>query len=75
MTRQDFCNYSVAMDAALTMLEEKIRQTVTLCESLRNENADLRRQLLALQSDHMQMGEKMEHARGRLEGLLKQLPG
>jgi cell division protein ZapB len=75
LTRQDFCNYSVAMDAALTMLEEKIREAVQLCERLRSENHDLRQQLLALQNDRTQLGEKMDHARTRLEGLLKQLPG
>lgn len=63
------------MDASLTVLEEKIRQAVHLCQRLRDENLHLRRQLLALQHDRSQLGEKIDHARARLEGLLKQLPG
>ena len=75
MAHQAFFNYSIVMDAALTLLEEKIREAVNLCQRLRNENQDLRQQLLALQNDRTHLGEKMDHARARLEGLLKQLPG
>ncbi|MSQ71270.1 MAG: hypothetical protein EXR27_08290 [Betaproteobacteria bacterium] len=62
------------MDTALTMLEQKTREVVQLCERLRIENRDLRQQLQVLQSERTRIGEKMDHARTRLEGLLKQLP-
>jgi len=62
------------MDAELTALEEKIRQTIQLCQRLRDENRGLRQQLAALQGDKKQLADKIDGARTRLETLLKQIP-
>ena len=75
LTSQDFSYYSVAMDEELTALEERIRQAVALCISLRDENRGLRIQLAALENDKRMMAERMEGARDRLESLMKQIPG
>ena len=62
------------MDAELAALEDKIRQATDLCRQLRDENRDLRRQLIALEGDRRQLSEKIEGARSRLEGLLQRIP-
>jgi cell division protein ZapB len=64
----------VPVDAQMTTLEEKIRQTARLCQRLRDENLGLRQQLAALQGDKRQLAEKIDGARSRLETLLKQIP-
>jgi cell division protein ZapB len=74
LTQQDFSNYIASMDAELAALEDKIRQATSLCLRLRNENRDLRQQLVALESDRKQLSEKIDHARNRLEGLLQRIP-
>lgn len=62
------------MDAELAALEEKIRLATTLCHRLREENRDLRQQLVALESDRRQLSDKIDGARSRLEGLLQRIP-
>ena len=74
MTGQDFPNYSVAMEAELNALEERIRQTAELCTRLRSENTDLRQRVAKLESDNKRLGDKINGAKERLEGLLKQIP-
>lgn len=74
MTSQDFPNYSVAMEAELNALEERIRQTAELCTRLRSENTDLRQRVAKLESDNKRLGDKINGAKERLEGLLRQIP-
>jgi cell division protein ZapB len=58
----------------LNALESKIAQVVSLCNSLRAENTQLKQQLAAAESDKQTLSERMELARGRLEQLVLQLP-
>lgn len=62
------------MDAELAALEAKILQAAQLCQQLRDENRNLRQQLVAAQGDKKQLSEKIDHARDRLESLLKRIP-
>jgi cell division protein ZapB len=62
------------MDAELSGLEDRIRQTVELCQRLRVENVDLRQRVAQLQSENKRLAEKILGARERLEGLLRQIP-
>ena len=62
------------MEAEFSSLEAKVAQFVALCERLRTENAQLRQQLVAAQSDARRLNDKMEGARARLERLLSKLP-
>jgi cell division protein ZapB len=63
------------VEAEFSSLEAKVAQFVALCERLRAENTDLRRQLAAAQSDAKRLHEKIDGAKDRLEGLLNRLPG
>jgi cell division protein ZapB len=71
------CNFqhSCAVEAEFSSLEAKVAQFVALCERLRTENADLRRQLADAQSDARRLNEKIDGAKNRLEGLINRLPG
>lgn len=74
MTFQDFRHYSVAMEAELDTLDERISQLVQLCHRLRNDNNELRQELAAAQNQNKQLTEKIESARQRLEMLLSRIP-
>ena len=63
------------MEAEFSSLEAKVAQFVALCERLRAENRDLRRQLAAAQTDAKRLHEKINGAKDRLEGLINRLPG
>lgn len=63
------------MEAEFESLEAKVAQFVDLCERLRAENGELRRQLAAAQNDAKQLHEKIDGAKSKLEGLLNRLPG
>lgn len=63
------------MDAEFRSLEAKVAQFLSLCERLRAENSDLRRELAAARSDAKRLHEKIDGAKARLEGLLSKLPG
>jgi cell division protein ZapB len=63
------------VEAEFNSLEAKVEQFVELCERLRAENSDLRRQLAAAQNDAKRLTEKIDGAKSRLEGLLSRLPG
>ena len=58
----------------LNALESKIAEVASLCRALRAENAQLRQQLVTLESDRSNLTQRMESARGRLEQLAGQLP-
>lgn len=62
------------MDVELSALELRIRQTVDLCRRLRAENEALRASVAALESEKGVLIGRMDIARDRLEGLLKQIP-
>ncbi|HUG77723.1 MAG TPA: DUF904 domain-containing protein [Burkholderiales bacterium] len=66
---------AVGVEPEFSSLEAKVAQFVALCERLRAENVDLRRQLAAAQSDAKRLNEKIDGAKARLEGLLNRLPG
>jgi cell division protein ZapB len=63
------------VEAEFNALENKVAQFVSLCERLRAENADLKRELAAARSDAKRLNEKIDGAKERLEGLLAKLPG
>jgi cell division protein ZapB len=63
------------VEAEFTSLEEKVAQFVSLCERLRAENNDLKRELAAARSDAKRLHDKIDNATARLEGLLSRLPG
>ena len=63
------------METEFTSLETKVAQFVTLCERLRAENTELRRELAAARTDAKRLHEKIDGAKARLEGLLSRLPG
>jgi cell division protein ZapB len=62
------------IDIDLASLEAKIRQTAALCQQLRDENRDLRRQLAHLEQDKRALQERIDSARTRLENLLRRIP-
>ena len=45
-----------------------------MCRALRNENRDLQQRLAALEAEKLQLVERMDGARERLEALVGQLP-
>ena len=63
------------MEAEFNSLEAKVAQFVSLCERLRAENAELKRELAAARSDAKKLHDKIDSATARLEGLLSRLPG
>ena len=63
------------MEAELNSLEAKVAQFVALCERLRAENVELRRELATAQSDAKRLNDKIDGAKSRLEGLINRLPG
>ena len=74
MTQQNFCLYSVAMDAELKSLEQKIADFVELCHRLRKDNHELRQQLATALNQNRLLEEKITSATSRLENLLNQIP-
>ena len=74
MTKQNFGNYSVRMDAELKALETKIQQFVEVSQRLRAENQQLRQQLASALSQQKRLEEKISSATARLETLLAQMP-
>lgn len=58
----------------LNALESKIAQVAALCRTLRQENGDLRQQLVAAESEKQRLAERMNAARARIEQLAQQLP-
>ncbi|HXC38709.1 MAG TPA: DUF904 domain-containing protein [Burkholderiales bacterium] len=74
LTVQNFSNYSVPMNTELAALEDKIRQAAQLCRQLREENNELRQQVVKLESDRKRLAEKIDGARSRVENLLARFP-
>ena len=63
------------MEAEFNSLEAKVAQFVTLCERLRAENVELKRELAAARTDARKLHDKIDGAKARLEGLLSRIPG
>lgn len=74
MTIINFLNYSGYMDADLKALEEKLAHLISLCSDLRHENAQLRLDLNAMQSDTVLLKANMVEASKRVEALMESLP-
>jgi len=62
------------MDADLKVLEEKVARLIALCQSLREENLQLRQELAQAQDDTRQLRENMMLASAKLEALIDRLP-
>ena len=62
------------MDAEFDTLDGKIDQFLQLCQRLKNENKELRLQLLSAQNDVKHLEDKVDVAKTRLEALLEQIP-
>jgi cell division protein ZapB len=63
------------VEAEFNSLEAKVAQFVSLCERLRAENVELKRELAAARTDARRLHEKIDGAKARLEGLLSRIPG
>jgi len=74
LTIINFFNYSGGMDEDLTALEEKLSHLITLYEGLRTENAQLRGDLTATQSESALLKAKMAEASARVETLIESMP-
>lgn len=62
------------MDADLKALEEKLSHLISLCNDLRQENAQLRLDLNAAQMDATLLKNNMAQAGERIEVLMESLP-
>jgi cell division protein ZapB len=62
------------MDDALKSLEKKVGTFVALCQRLREDNHQLRQQLVAVESENRQLVGRINAAKGRIESLLTQIP-
>ena len=69
-----FFNYSECMDADLTALEQKLLQLIARYNELRDENARLRLDLGAMESDTALLKANMAKASERIEALMQTLP-
>jgi cell division protein ZapB len=63
------------VEAEFNSLEAKVAQFVSLCERLRAENVELKRELATARTDARRLHEKIDGAKARLEGLISKLPG
>ncbi len=70
----NFFNYSRRMDADLKALELKLSSLISLCNELRNENAQLRLDLTATKNDSALLKANMTKASERIEALMESLP-
>lgn len=62
------------MEEQLSALEDRIRMAADLCQKQRVENNELRQQVAQLHNENKRLADKISDARGRLEGLLQQIP-
>ena len=58
----------------LSMLERKVAEVATLCRALRNENTQLRQKMEIASREYLDVVERMEEARRRIEQLAQRLP-
>lgn len=62
------------MDSELKSLEQKISQLVGFCQRLREENHELRQQVVQEQNQNKHLNDKLLGAKQRLQRLLDQIP-
>lgn len=62
------------MEDQLSALEDRVRQTVELCQRLRAENDKLRQDVAQLLTENKRLSDKIDNAKTRLQGLLEQIP-
>jgi cell division protein ZapB len=70
----NFLNYSGVMEADIKSLEAKITKLISLCSSLREENAQLLGDLEQAQLDADALKTNMQQASNKLELLLETMP-
>jgi cell division protein ZapB len=63
------------VEAEFNSLEAKVAQFVSLCERLRAENVELKRELAVARTDARKLHEKIDGAKARLEAVLSRIPG
>lgn len=69
-----FFNYSGCMDMDLKRLEERVTSLISVCGALRDENAQLRHDLLQVTQDSSRLKQNMLLASQQLETLMQALP-
>lgn len=74
MTAIVFLKDNGSMDADLKSLEERVAKLVALCTSLREENVQLRQEVMRLHQDTQSLQLNMTQASVQLERLLSALP-
>lgn len=74
MTEIVFAHYSCGMISEFHDLSEKISQLAELAQALRRENAELRRETLALTAQNAELSRRMNEAQARVDKLLEALP-
>lgn len=62
------------MEAELSRLEERIETVVAFCESLREQNRELRSHVAALEDEKRALTDKIDTTLARLEALMDRLP-
>jgi len=62
------------MISEFDLLSDKISKLVRLAQSLRQQNAELRRQIEALAADNAGLAARMSEAHDRVSAVLEQLP-
>ena len=62
------------MEIELKSLEQKISQLLGFCQRLRDENHELRQELVTEQNQNKHLNDKLAGAKDRLENLLNQIP-
>jgi cell division protein ZapB len=74
LTENGFSNKLHAMSISLDTLEQRIDQLLSMCGSLRDENASLRARVVHLEADKHALAQKIDTAAVRLEALMEHLP-
>jgi uncharacterized protein (TIGR02449 family) len=62
------------MDADLKVLEQKLSHLISMCNALRDENAELRLSLNQIETDTAALKANMAQASERIETLIDSLP-
>ncbi len=70
----DFLNYSATMDADFKSLEERVAKLIALCQTLREENVQMRQEVTRLHQESQSLKLNMTQASVQLERLLIALP-
>jgi cell division protein ZapB len=74
LTEIPWRHYSGRMISEFDELPEKINQLAELARSLRRENADLRRAMVALGEENADLSRRIQQAHQRVSALLDKIP-